>query len=179
MENYIPIAEKLEQMSHEGISKRKKNPVFGTVLMVAGIALCILGTQPMEAPDWLKLFLIVAGISVFIFAVIRLFVDLHSNQYYYEPSRQPIRKSMLYISSEYKSEIVDIIKNSSFQKLKNIKKTYSSGIVLTVMYTCDGTFCMLQAQEYSQNEFVPTTEAVVVDEDGKQLVMEFLRSPIA
>lgn len=180
MENHVTIEEKLEQMSQEGtLSKRQKTPVIGAVLLVVGIVICIFGTQPMQVPDWVKLLLITTGIVVFLYAMIRLLIDMHSGQFYHEPTHQPIKKRTIYIPTEYKSEIVNIVDGRSFKNLKNIKKTYSSGVVLTAMCTCDGNFSMLQVQEYLQNEFVPTTEAIVVDEDGKQLVMEFLRSPIA
>jgi len=179
MENIIPIEEKLEQMSHEGISKRKKTPVFGTILIVVGISLCILGTQPMQAPEWLKMLFIIAGIVVFLYAIIRLFIDLHSSQYFHEESRQPIRKHTIYVDPDHRQEIIKIINDKDFQRLSRINKTFSSGVILTIMATFDGAFCMLQGEEYLQNEFIPTTQAVMVDEGEVDNVLFFIKSKIA
>lgn len=174
MENYIDIEETLKNMSEEGISSKKDSPIKGGTMIILGIVLCILGTAEIELPDCIIMAFIVFGIGLFIYGVILFLMNLHSQHYVYTPTGKRLKKHCIYIQSGQRYEIAQILKNQLFERLSNITKEQTSSTRIIAYTSSNEEFCIIQTQEFSQDEFIPSSDPVVVKGEKAGVICSYL-----
>lgn len=175
MENYISIEKRLAELTSSGISVRKNNIVCAIFLIIIGIVLFVLGTRSLVESDALNMTLIIFGIGIFIYGIVKICMDLSSVHYFYDQTGQRLKKYKIYVETSGRSTIKSMFDNRDFQAINKIKKATSSGCLLYILMTDNGDCCALQCHDLTMDTFEPTTDVVVLTEAEAKPVFDFIK----
>lgn len=175
MEKHLNIEEQLKEMSSSEISFKKNNIVCALILILAGIALFVLGTRKLVESDALNMTMIVFGLGAFIYGIVKMCMDLSSVHFFYNKTGQRLKKHKIYVSTSERGKISNMFQTRDFQQIATVKKEISSGCMLYILMTDNGDCCAIQCHDLTSDAFEPTTDAVLLTEAAAMPVYKFTR----
>lgn len=176
MENYINIEKRLLEIKNPNISAKKNNIVCAIFLIIIGIALFIVGTRSIVESDALNMTMIIFGIGIFIYGIVKLCMDLSSVHFFYNKTGQRLKKYKIYVSTSDRPSIKKMMQERNFQPISTLKKETSSGCMLYILVTDNGDCCVMQCHDLTMDTFEPTSDVVVLTEAEAKPVFDFVRS---
>lgn len=175
MEKHLNIEEQLKELSSSEISFRKNNIVCALILILAGIALFILGTRKLVEADALNMTMIIFGLGAFIYGIVKMCIDLSSVHFFYNKTGQRLKKHRIYVSTSERGKINNMFQTRDFQQIATVKKEVSSCCMLYILATDNGDCCAIQCHDLTSDAFEPTTDAVLLTEAAAMPVYKFTR----
>lgn len=175
MENFINIEKRLQEMNSDSISVKKNNIVCAIFLIIAGIALFVLGTRNLVESDALNMTMIIFGIGILIYGIVKICMDLSSVHYFYNKTGQRLKKYKIYVATSDRPKIKNMMQERNFQSIGTLKKDTCTGCMLYILVTDNGDCCALQSHDLTMDTFEPTSDVVVLTEAAAKPVFDFVR----
>ncbi len=162
-------------MTGSGVSVKKNNIVCAVLLIIMGIVLFVLGTKNITESDALKMSLIIFGIGLFIYGIVKICMDLHSVHFFYDETGQRLKKHKIYVATADRAKIKNMMQNRDFQNIDSVKKEYSSGCLLYVLATDNGDCSAIQCFELVMDVMEPTSDVVLLTGAEAKPLSDYIR----
>ncbi len=176
MENYTHIEEAVKNLPKDVIISKRNSIATSIVLIIVGILMFVLGTKNIVSADCVNMMMIVFGLGLFIYGIIKICMDLSSCHHFYVPTGKRLKKYKVYIVSEDKNKLTNMLKNNQLVQLSEIRKEMTSGCMLYVLTTGDGDYCLAQVLEFSQDEYVGYAPMVIFQGEEATALDQFLKA---
>ncbi|MCL2132500.1 MAG: hypothetical protein FWH36_08670 [Lentimicrobiaceae bacterium] len=174
MESLESLEEKIKNMEDEKIIKKKGNPIYSVVLLIAGVAVIVFGAAVLHGGS-LGFLTITSGIVIAVAGLI--YILKNTGIYYvYEPTGKKLKKYKVSLDESDAKKIVSCISSKNFTAVKYMKKVITSGDLIEARGTDDGAVFLFQLSKYVPHNFVPSTPIVVLHGEDAKLMLEFVKS---
>ncbi len=162
MENFIHIEKQLKEMNPSGISCRKRNVFVSILLIIIGVALFVVGTKSIVEMEALNMTMIIFGLGLFIYGIVKMCIDLSSLHFFYDQTGQRLKKYKVYVATSERNKISQMFRNRDFQQICEIKRAEPSGCMLFIMVTDNGDCCAIQSHDLTTDTFDPSSDTILL-----------------
>lgn len=176
MENIIEIEDYIHNNPNLHIGSHRKSPMASVAVLVCSIALVAVA-QMINHHDSLQMSALSAGVAGILAGAIMLMLCFGKGaNYVYSPTKSPMRRYRLYISSGNRQQMLDLLSAGDMGRLKAIRHEVSTNTMVDVLISKDGACALLQVKEYGTT-FEPVSPVCQVTGDGVQQVKLWLSTP--
>lgn len=176
MENIVSIEDYIHTTPSLQIGSRKKNPVPSIIVMVCGIALCVLTQGMDDHHDSLQMTVLSIGVAAIIAGAIMFLLCFgKSVNYVYQPTKSPMRLYHCYVANGSRNQVKELVSSGNMELLKTVRHEISTNTMVDVLISNDGACALLQVEEYGTT-FEPASSVCQVTGAEVQKVKIWLDS---
>lgn len=177
MENYKNIESYLLDNEDKNVEIRKKSLIPSVVLMIIALVLIIIPATPIKFGHYACLLMVILGVIVLIFAVLKFWGDStrHKNVYVYVPDNQMMKHYSVYVDSADMAKVNSCIAKLSFGDLASVKKRMTSGHYIDVLGTPAGNYYLIQMMDYVPHQFEAVSPVAVLTGQSAEIMSKLIR----
>lgn len=179
MEDYIKIEEYINNSANDPkspISRRKKGPLAGIIVLACGIAVLLLSLK-MPMGDTAKMSLLTIGILAILtgFFMAVLSITTGKCRLIYQPTGSSIKHYQRYINADDRNALRECIISGDLSQLHKIRIENSTRGLLHIYLSCDGQYALMQLDEYIPHCFEPSTPVAAFNAEQARYIQDFLK----
>lgn len=177
MEEYIKIEQYLANGNDGNIVKQNKNPMRGLVVMLLGIAVLIVALRS-HLPETAQIAFMTLGVLAALAGGIMMVLVCTSEcgGYRFKTTGAKMCHYRRYITANDKQKFVACVNSGDMRPLEQVHKETSTGTLMHAYVATDGSYAILQVEEYIPHDFVPITAPVALDQPNATLLLQWIKS---
>lgn len=177
MENYIKIEKYLADGKDGNISKQRKNPFWGILLLVVGLVVIVLSIR-CHLPETVQIACLSLGVLATLVGAVMLVLLSTSDcgGFRFNTTGACICRYRRYIATADRQQLLNCVNAGDMRLLNQVHKETSTGTLLQAYISKDGNYAILQVEEYIPHDFVPITPPVTLDQSNATLLLQWLKN---
>ncbi len=165
---FATIEQKFDTTDHSLIITKKKSPLTGILVLIAGVISVALVPIVNTDGGLGGALLIVLAITFFVWGLLATFI--RKKYYYHIPGASTILFREFYFESENFMKVSRILESESYIELAKIPQTVDKGIKLRIAYTANRSLCVVQLLKYVPFEYEVQSEAKELSKEQAAVV---------